>query len=120
MKNEYSKAEEYADGEIAVVSELGTLTTTIPLTGDASALAHVDGEIVASTRHGFEDGDLFVCTHGTARPTGFVGRLRTLLMLLWRPRVQYMENVSSISFTLRERRPTWREWRAAVWRALTK
>lgn len=57
---------------------------------------------VGEAGHGFSTGDM-VQIAGSSR-------LRQLKRLLVRPRLQEVVAIDSTSFTVRERRVTWREW----------
>lgn len=63
------------------------------------------------TGHGFQPGDIVaMSTDGT--------RWEKLKRLMVRPRVKVVDEITVTTFSLRERRMTWREWRRAVWAAI--
>ena len=60
--------------------------------------------------HGLQPGDTFVVT---SKP-----RLKRIVEMLRRPRIQVVTSTTPSSFSWVERRPTWREWRTAISRDL--
>jgi hypothetical protein len=70
-----------------------------------------DRPVYTASGHGYSVGDKIVVNMGGSRA-------KHLREILARPRMQVIDKCTATTFTLVERRMTWREWFSALWRVL--